>query len=207
MTNEVKVLSPRRDQNRWVPSCFGGFGCVDSTIAGDYTIDMRTTKSAPVLILKGLGTMTMGRIGEKNNTLRDDIATWKQRIEDSLFVGVITYTTRSSLPEEINHLNRDAMYVSRGNQSKGSVDVVDEIEEHSIYEVEESLTQENGASKNLLQVLSVLDVSWTMLVTKQVCDNQVRRAQTNLCFKILTSPFLLLLPIESRLFRGASTGQ
>lgn len=158
--DEVRVLSPRsKTENQWVPSCFGGFGCVETTMANDYTIDMKTTRSAPVLILKGLGTMTMGRLGETSNNLRDDIATWKQRIEDSLYIGVITYTTRSNLPDEIDHLNRDQMFVSRGDSKKPFVVVVDDIEEHSVYEVEDALTQENGASAGLLQLLSVLEVS------------------------------------------------
>jgi hypothetical protein len=157
--DELRVLSPRHNENQWVPSCFGGFGCVEATMANDYTIDVKTTRSAPILILKGIGTMTMGRLGEKNNNLRDDIATWKQRIADSLYIGVITYTTRSNLPDELDHLNRDTMFVSRGESKKPWVVVVDDIEERSVYEVEDSLTQENGARAGLLQLLSVLEVS------------------------------------------------
>jgi len=155
MVEERKVLSPRQ---AWVPSCFGGFGCADTAGENDFDVDIKTTRSAPILILKGLGTMTLGRLGEKNYILKDDIVTWKQRIEDSLFVGWITYTTRSSLPDELHELAIDTKYVSRADEAKLSIVAVDDIEECSAYDVVHRLTAKEGASKTLLQVLQVLDV-------------------------------------------------
>lgn len=154
MVEERKVLSPRQ---AWVPSCFGGFGCADTAGENDFDVDIKTTRSAPILILKGLGTMTLGRLGEKNYILKDDIVTWKQRIEDSLFVGWITYTTRSSLPDELHELAIDTKYVSRADEAKLSIVAVDDIEECSAYDVVHRLTAKEGASKTLLQVLQVLD--------------------------------------------------
>ena len=158
MEKQRNALSPRNEENReWVPSCFGGFGCEESTGDNEWHADMKTTRSAPILILKGLGTMTLGRLGERNNILRDDIVTWKQRIEDSLYFGWITYTTRSSFPDDILEIAKETMYLSR-SEDKPAFIVVDDIEERSAYEVEHCLMEENGASQALQQLLKVLEV-------------------------------------------------
>lgn len=158
MEKQRNALSPRNEGNRdWVPSCFGGFGCEETGGENAYHADMRTTRSPPILILKGLGTMTLGRLGERNNILRDDIVTWKHRIEDSLYIGWITYTTRSSLPDDFRELAKDTMYLSHTDE-KPTFIVVDDIEERSAYEVEYCLMEENGASQALLQLLKVLEV-------------------------------------------------
>lgn len=157
MERQRSALSPRNEGNReWVPSCFGGFGCEESAGESDYHADMKTTRSAPILILKGLGTMTLGRLGERNNILRDDIVTWKHRIEDSLYIGWITYTTRSSLPDDFHEFAKDTMYLSRAEEKTAFI-VIEDIEERSAYEVEYCLMEENGASQTLLQLLKVLE--------------------------------------------------
>lgn len=158
MERQRSALSPRNEGNReWVPSCFGGFGCEESAGESENHADMKTTRSAPILILKGLGTMTLGRLGERNNILRDDIVTWKHRIEDSLYIGWITYTTRSSLPDDFHEFAKDTMYLSRAEEKTAFI-VIEDIEERSAYEVEYCLMEENGASQTLLQLLKVLEV-------------------------------------------------
>jgi hypothetical protein len=160
MDTQRTVLRPRHNENGvWVPSCFGGFGCVDGVGVNDNHFDMKSTRSGPFLLLKGIGTITLGRLGEKNNILRDDIVTWKQRIEDSLYVGWVTYTTRSSLPDGLQDFAKDSLYASRCNDKNASVTVIEDIEERSVYDVEYCLTEENGASPTLLQLLKVLEVS------------------------------------------------
>ena len=160
MDTQRTVLSPRHNENGvWVPSCFGGFGCVEGVGVNDNHLDMKSTRSAPFLLLKGIGTITLGRLGEKNNILRDDIVTWKQRVEDSLYIGWVTYTTRSSLPDELQDFAKDALYKSRCSDENSSVTVIEDIEERSVYDVEYCLTEENGASPILLQLLKVLEVS------------------------------------------------
>jgi hypothetical protein len=105
--------------------------------------------------------MTLGRIGEESNILRDDISTWKQRIKDSLYIGMVTYTTRDTSPEELkDFIVKDADYITQFSHGKKSqIMIVDDIVEKSLYEVEDSLTAENGATKALLQLLDVLEVS------------------------------------------------
>lgn len=147
MTTERNALSPRADDNNlWVPSFFTcGEGITPPA--------NRTTKSAPILILKGLGTMTLGRLGEGQNILRDDIVTWKKRIEDSLYIGWITYTT-SSTTKEIFDPTDDAVEVSKGFGPP--LVVIDNIDEHCLRKVEGRLAAEKGLTKNLTQLLKVL---------------------------------------------------
>ena len=141
MERQRNALSPRSEENReWVPSCFMGFGCEESAWESEY-----------------LGTMTLGRLGERNNILRDDIVTWKHRIEDSLYIGWITYTTRSSLPDDFQEFAKDTAYMSR-TEEKTAFIVIDDIEERSAYDVEDCLMEENGASQTVLQLLKVLEV-------------------------------------------------
>lgn len=160
MDTQRAILSPRQNENGvWVPSCFAGFGCVDGVSVNENHLDMKSIRSAPFLLLKGIGTITLGRLGEKNNILRDDIVTWKQRIEDSLYIGWVTYTTRSNLPDELHDFAKDSLYASKCSDENSLVTVIEDIEERSVYDVEYCLTEENGASPTLLQLLKVLVVS------------------------------------------------
>ena len=155
------ILSHRKDDlYPWVPSWLGSFGCADMPAKIEYHSRARSRKSAPFLILKGLGTMTLGRIGERSNNLRDDIMTWKQRIEDSLFIGWITYSTRSSSSSSGDFPDlQDDVDLASTEGKKLALIIIEDVIERSVYDIESGMMEENSANQYLLQLLRVLEVS------------------------------------------------
>mmetsp|Transcript_94 Transcript_94/g.131 ORF Transcript_94/g.131 Transcript_94/m.131 type:complete len:355 (+) Transcript_94:102-1166(+) len=142
------VMSKARSEDQWIPACFGNCGNAED---GDK--DYSKTTTAPILALKGIGTITLGRIGEESNILRDDIATWKKRTKDSIYIGSITYATYPELPEDYDDVEA-VVYIT--NAEENSCVIIENVEEIPLYKVKKDLMK-HGEKKDLLKLLLALE--------------------------------------------------
>mmetsp|Transcript_20657 Transcript_20657/g.23574 ORF Transcript_20657/g.23574 Transcript_20657/m.23574 type:complete len:351 (-) Transcript_20657:185-1237(-) len=146
MTEISKNMMMLKTQHHWMTTC------LNCGRTGDFPPDYLKTKSAPMLVLKGIGTITLGRIGEDNNILRDDIVTWKKRMTDALYIGNLTYTVRPSILSEDSDAS-SVVYIT--NTEENNYVVIDAIEEKPLHNFDGKLEKE-GARKDLLQLIKVL---------------------------------------------------